>query len=106
MFAFDLPEVEDRSDFDSGAGVFGGGIITLSVSAFSLFSSSLMEELAPEEGGGPNEASRDLKQLLSSLSPSEKKLELAALCEIGDMATRLMRISPMVARAESLPMRK
>ena len=58
----------------SGAGVFGGGMIALSdssVSSFDDFSVDLVEF--------KETSAKDLKQLLKSVSPSEKKLVLAAL---------------------------
>lgn len=72
--------------FDSGAGVFGGGIITLSLSSWSAFPS--FGDFFVELDEPKDTSARDLKQLLSSVSPSEKKLELAALWEMGEIATR------------------
>lgn len=85
---------------EAGAGVFGGGIMALS----SVSSSSLGAFLV-EVAGSKVTSARDLKQLLSSVSPSEKKLVFAALCEMGEIARRLIRMSPRDPRAASLPIR-
>ena len=94
-------------EWDVGAGVLlsvGGGISNFSVSFESFLADSGAALTALRET-----SANDLKQLSNSLSPEEsKKLVFAALPEMGEILSRLIRDSPMdtFIMAASFPIRK